>query len=73
MLKTVLLTGGAGFIGSHTVDLLLNENKQVIVLDNFSSGKLENLDIIKSGTSEKEKATIELKSGNLVILHNKKL
>jgi len=39
----VLVTGGAGFIGSHTVDLLLNQGVSVRVLDNFSSGKKENL------------------------------
>ena len=45
MFQRVLVTGGAGFIGSHTVDLLLRENKQVIVLDNLSTGKIENLDL----------------------------
>ena len=40
----VLVTGGAGFIGSHTVDLLLEENIPVRVLDNFSSGRRSNLD-----------------------------
>ncbi len=39
----VLVTGGAGFIGSHLVDLLSSQNKSVIVLDNFTSGKRENL------------------------------
>jgi len=34
--KTVLVTGGAGFIGSHLVEALLNENRQVICLDNFN-------------------------------------
>lgn len=39
----VLVTGGAGFIGSHTVEALLADGARVTVLDNFSSGKRENL------------------------------
>jgi nucleoside-diphosphate-sugar epimerase len=39
----VLVTGGAGFIGSHLVERLLEENYEVRVLDNFSTGRLENL------------------------------
>lgn len=42
-MTTVLVTGGAGFIGSHTVDLLLTKNFSVRVLDNFSSGSRSNL------------------------------
>lgn len=38
-----LITGGAGFIGSHTARLLLDRGHQVTVLDNLSSGKRENL------------------------------
>ena len=40
---TYLVTGGAGFIGSHMVDYLLKEGHTVIVVDNLSSGKRENL------------------------------
>ena len=39
----ILVTVGAGFIGSHTVDLLLQEGYRVRVLDNFSTGRRENL------------------------------
>lgn len=41
--KRVFVAGGAGFIGSHIVDLLVKEGHKVIVVDNLSSGKIENV------------------------------
>ena len=40
----ILITGGAGFIGSNLVDHFLQQGHTVICLDNFSTGKRENLD-----------------------------
>jgi len=42
-MKTILVTGGAGFIGSHLCERLLNEGNSVIALDNFFSGSKENV------------------------------
>lgn len=43
MSKNILVTGGAGFIGSHTVDLLVLRGHNVTVLDNLSTGKQKNV------------------------------
>ncbi len=37
--KKTLITGGAGFIGSHLVDALIEKGNDIIVLDNFSTGR----------------------------------
>lgn len=48
--RRVLVTGGAGFIGSHLVDLLLARGASVVVVDNFFLGKRENLaDAVATG------------------------
>lgn len=39
----ILVTGGAGFIGSHLVDRLLVDGFDVTLVDNLSTGKLENI------------------------------
>ena len=41
--KNVLVTGGAGFIGSNLCEALLDKKNKVICLDNFSTGKRENI------------------------------
>ena len=44
MLKKILVTGGAGFIGSNMCEHLLNMNHEVVCLDNFITGKRENIE-----------------------------
>lgn len=46
--RKIFLTGGAGFIGSHLAEKLLGMENEVVVFDNFSSGKAEFLDSIRS-------------------------
>ena len=42
--KIVLVTGGAGFIGSNIIDTLLNQNNKVVCLDNLATGFKVNID-----------------------------
>ncbi len=49
--KSWLVTGGAGFIGSHIVKELVRQGQEVSVLDNLSGGKLENLETVKDKIS----------------------
>ena len=49
---SVLVTGGAGYIGSHTVVELLNRGEKIVIVDNFSNSKPEMLDKIREITSK---------------------
>ena len=51
----ILVTGGLGFIGSHTVVELLDNNYEVIIVDNLSNSKIETLDKLKKITGKKIK------------------
>ena len=47
-MKTILVTGGAGFIGSHLCERLLTDDDKVICLDNLFTGSLDNIEVLKS-------------------------
>ena len=48
-----LVTGAAGFIGSHLVDYLLGKDQKVVAIDNFINGKKENIKFLRDKHSEK--------------------
>ena len=49
--RTVLITGGAGFIGSHTVDLFLSKGFKVKCIDNLSGGNVKNIEHLKNNNN----------------------
>jgi len=53
MAKKAIVTGGAGFIGSHMVELLLNKGYQVIAIDNMSTGQEDNVSMFKDNPNYK--------------------
>ena len=76
------VTGGAGFIGSNLVDLLIQKGHEVIVVDNFSTGKKENcnkkaqyftLDISKESNLDSIKNIVYYMDGSQFAVKNYKL
>jgi len=66
-----LVTGGAGFIGSHIARLLLDQGADVRILDNFSSGKRENLkgldvEIIEGDLRDASRVTEAVRGVNII-------
>lgn len=61
--KKIIVTGGAGFIGSHLVDMLVSRGAKVTVIDDLSAGKMENL----------EKSIKKIKFKKISILNAKKI
>ncbi|MET2736251.1 NAD-dependent epimerase/dehydratase family protein, partial [Staphylococcus epidermidis] len=49
---TILVTGGAGYIGSHTVVELLTQNNDVVIIDNLSNSSVESLERVKKITGK---------------------
>ena len=64
-MPSYLVTGGAGFIGSHLVEELLRRGHRVRVADNFSTGKKDNLEAALEAAGPGASAAYELVSGDL--------
>ena len=54
MINNILVTGGAGYIGSHVVEILVKKNKNIFIIDNLSTGykKLINKKLLKFDKGE---------------------
>lgn len=73
--SSALVTGGAGFIGSHLVDVLLEAGCRVTVVDNLSTGRMENLDAAADriafiqGDIRDERLLLDATKGCEVVFH----
>ncbi|MBE0428995.1 MAG: NAD-dependent epimerase/dehydratase family protein [Thermoleophilia bacterium] len=65
----VLITGGAGFIGSHTAELLIKAGHEVRVLDDFSAGNSSNLATVKKEIDLVEADILDLETVSAACLH----
>ncbi|MBA0554640.1 hypothetical protein Golob_013734 [Gossypium lobatum] len=71
--KTILVTGGAGFIGTHTVVQLLNEGFKVSIIDNLDNSVIEAVDRVKElvGPELSKKLQFNLVSKKFSIFYSK--
>ena len=53
MSKKILVTGGAGFIGSHTCIELLNNGNEVVIVDNLYNANKKSLEVVEKATGKK--------------------
>ena len=60
-----LVTGAAGFIGSHLTETLLQLNQKVVGLDNFSTGTPANLEDLQSSLSIKQRRQFKFIEGDI--------
>ena len=61
----ILVTGGAGFIGSHLTQALVARGDRVRILDDFSSGTMDNLSALETG-AVRSGAPVEILRGDVV-------
>lgn len=69
-MSTAVITGGAGFLGSHLYDKLLNKKIPVICIDNLPTGNLENIQHL---FSNKHFQYIKYDIANIIFMYRKKV
>jgi len=64
----ILISGGAGFIGSHAADFMRHDGHSVLVLDNFSTGSMKNIEHFLAKGGHYSQADVRLHKGDVAIL-----